>query len=50
MFFSLGSMAKGKVAVETAPHHTPDFYMDESGFVLGVKTFCHLVVDYADKK
>ena len=50
LFFALGGMAKGKAAVETAPHHTPDFYMDESGFVLGVKTFCHLVVDYASKK
>ena len=50
LFFSLGGMAKDKAAVETAPHHTPDFYMDDSGFVLGVKTFCHLVVDYADKK
>ena len=50
LFFALGGMAKGKAAVETAPHHTPDFYIDESSFVLGVKTFCHLVVDYADKK
>jgi amidohydrolase len=50
MFFSLGGMAKGKAAVETGPHHTPDFYIDESGFVLGVKAFCHLIVDYAAKK
>ena len=50
MFFSLGGMAKGKAAVEVSPHHTPDFYIDESGFVLGVKAFCHLVVDYAAKK
>ena len=50
MFFSLGGMAKGKAAVETAPHHTPDFYIDEGGFVLGMKAFCRLVVDYAAKK
>jgi metal-dependent amidase/aminoacylase/carboxypeptidase family protein len=25
---------KGKPISETAPHHTPDFYIDESGFVL----------------
>lgn len=50
LFFGLGGMAKGKTAAETGPHHTPDFYIDESGFVLGVKTFCHLVVDYAAKK
>ena len=50
MFFSLGGMAKGKAAVEVGPHHTPDFYIDESGFVLGIKAFCHLVVDYGVKK
>jgi amidohydrolase len=50
LFFSLGGMPKGKAAVEVAPHHTPDFYIDESGFVLGIKAFCHLVVDYGAKK
>jgi amidohydrolase len=50
LFFSLGGMAKGKAAVEVAPHHTPDFHIDEGGFVLGMKAFCHLVVDYGTKK
>ena len=50
LFFGLGGMAKGKVAAETGPHHSPDFYIDESGFVLGIQSFCHLVVDYAAKK
>ena len=49
-FFFLGGMAKGKTATEVAAHHTPDFYIDEGGFTLGVKAFCHLVVDYAAKK
>ncbi len=49
-FFFLGGMPKGKAAVEVASHHTPDFHIDESGFTLGVKAFCHLVVDYAAKK
>ena len=49
-FFFLGGMAKDKVAVEVAPHHTPDFYIDEGGFTLGVKSFCHLILDYASKK
>ena len=49
-FFFLGGMAKGKAAVEVAPHHTPDFYIDEGGFTLGVKTFCHLILDYSAKK
>ena len=50
LFFGLGGMAKGKAAFETGAHHSPDFYIDESGFVLGMKSFCHLVVDYAAKK
>ena len=49
-FFFLGGMPKGKATSEAAPHHTPDFYLDESGFTLGVKTFCHLILDYAAKK
>jgi amidohydrolase len=49
-FYFLGGMPKGKSPVEAAPHHTPDFYIDESGFTLGVKSFHHLVLDYAAKK
>lgn len=46
MFFFLGGMPKGADPLTAPSHHTPDFYIDESGFKLGVKTFCHLVVDY----
>ena len=46
-FFSLGGMEKGKKASEVGGHHTPDFYLDESGFINGVKAFCNLVFDYA---
>lgn len=49
-FFFLGGMPKGQATTDSAPHHTPDFFIDESGFTLGVKSFCHLVVDYAAKK
>lgn len=48
-FFSLGGMQKGKKANEVGGHHTPDFYLDESGFILGVKAFCNLVFDNAIK-
>lgn len=27
-------------------HHTPDFYIDESGLILGVKSFVNLTLDY----
>ncbi len=49
-FFYLGALPKGKKANEVAPHHTPDFYIDESGFTVGVKAFCQLVFDYGNTK
>jgi amidohydrolase len=49
LFFFLGGAAKGSQGKETAPHHTPDFYIDEGGFVLGMKSMASLVVDYLDK-
>jgi len=48
-FFFLGGMKKGQDPHTAYPHHTADFYIDESGFKLGVKTFCNLVFDYADQ-
>jgi len=45
-FFFLGGMKKGQDPKTAFPHHTPDFYIDEAGFKLGVKTFCNLVFDY----
>ena len=48
-FFFLGGMQKGQDPKTAFPHHTPDFYIDESGFKLGVKAFCYLVFDYASR-
>ena len=45
-FFFLGGKPKGKT--DPAPHHTPDFYIDESGFTLGIKSLAGLTVDYLD--
>ena len=47
-FFFLGGMTKGKKASEVAPHHTPDFQIDEGGFVLGMKSLCRLTTDYME--
>lgn len=44
MFFFLGGMTPG--TTESFPHHTPDFYIDESGMILGVKAFIQLSLDY----
>ena len=48
-FFFLGGMTKGTKVVDAAPHHTPDFKIDENCFVLGMKSLCHLTVDYMEQ-
>lgn len=45
-FFFLGGKNPSVDPLEAPPHHTPDFYLDESGFLLGVKAFCQLVIDF----
>jgi amidohydrolase len=47
-FYFLGGMTKGKKLEDAAPHHTPDFQIDEDCFVLGMKSLCHLAVDYME--
>lgn len=49
-FFYLGALPVGKNPKDAAPHHTPNFFIDESGFTVGVKAFCNLVFDYAKVK
>ena len=46
-FFNLGGMPKGMDPSKAAPHHTPDFYLDDSMLDTGVKAFCNIVFDYA---
>lgn len=45
-FFQLGGMPKGKDPKTAAPHHTPDFYIDDSRLDVGVKAFANIVFDY----
>ncbi len=49
-FFFLGGMPVNTDVTKAAPHHTPDFYIDDSKLYVGVKAFCNLVVDYAKLK
>lgn len=49
LFLFLGGMPKGMDPAEAAPHHTPDFFIDDSGLDLGVKLLCNLTVDYMIK-
>lgn len=50
VFVFVGGMPKGKDVTETAAHHTPDFFIDESGMKTGVKTYCMLALDYLEMK
>ncbi len=46
LFFFLGGMPKGGDPKTTPANHSPDFFIDESGFTLGVKALCNLTLDY----
>ncbi len=50
LFLFLGGMPAGQSILDAAPHHTPDFFIDESGMKLGVRTLCNLTVDYMGAK
>ncbi|QFZ55494.1 amidohydrolase [Oceanihabitans sp. IOP_32] len=43
-FFFLGGMTPGNKT--PYPHHTPDFLVDDSGLLLGVKTLTEMSLDY----
>lgn len=45
LFFFLGGKPKGIDPLDAPSHHTPDFYIDESGFGLGVRALVQLVLD-----
>ena len=48
-YFFLGGKALDVKPENAAGHHTPDFMLDESGFLLGVKTMSALALDYLNK-
>jgi amidohydrolase len=43
-YFYLGGMTKGNT--KSFSHHTPDFFIDESGLLLGVKAFTQITFDF----
>ena len=49
-FFYLGGMPKGNDPKKAPPHHTADFFVDDSGMKTGVRAFCDLVFDYMNMK
>lgn len=48
LFFFLGAMPKDKDPKKVAAAHTPDFFLDESSFKVGVKALCNLTLDYME--
>lgn len=46
-FFFLGGMTPGNIG--SFPHHTPDFLIDESGLLLGVKALTEMSIDYLNQ-
>ena len=47
LFFFLGGMPKGIDPKIAAPHHTPEFIIEDTSFKLGLIAFCNLVFDYS---
>jgi amidohydrolase len=48
LYFFIGGSPKGKDPKTSAPHHTANFFIDDSSFKTGVKAFCNLVFDYME--
>jgi amidohydrolase len=49
-FFFLGGMPKGNDPKKAPPHHTADFFVDDSGMKTGIKAFCTIVFDYLNRQ
>ncbi len=50
LFYFIGGMPKGKKPSDMPSHHTPDFYIDEGSFVLGMTSMAHLTIDYMEMR
>ena len=50
LYFFIGGAQKGTDPKKAAPHHTPDFYVDDSAMLTGVKSMSTLALDYLSKE
>ena len=46
LYFFVGGKPHDVSEFDSAPHHTPDFFIDESGLITGVKTMSYLTLGY----
>lgn len=49
-FYFVGGMPANADEKATPAHHTPDFFIDESGMITGVKVMLNLTLEYMYKK
>jgi len=50
MYYFVGGKPLDTELKDVAPHHTPDFFIDESGMITGVKALSQLTIDYMSGK
>lgn len=50
LFFFLGGTPTSLEEADAPSHHTPDFFVDDSSMLLGVKTLSQLALDYLAKE
>lgn len=43
-FFNLGGMSEGLDPEKVAPHHTPEFFIEDQHLDVGVRAFCYMVM------
>jgi amidohydrolase len=46
LYFFIGGMPPDADPKDMGPHHTPDFYIDETGMKTGVRALASLAIDY----
>ncbi|WP_242979054.1 amidohydrolase [Rhodohalobacter mucosus] len=46
LYFFIGGMPAGMNPEDAAPHHTPDFYIEEEGMKTGLRAMANLTIDY----
>lgn len=46
LYFFVGGMPAGMDPADAAPHHTPDFYIEEDGMKTGIRALANLTIDY----
>lgn len=47
-FFNVGARSPQLTAAQSTSHHAPEFMLDDSKLDVGMRAFCHLVLDFAN--